>query len=279
MKDYVTCMEANSKNLSREGHELEVILVNDCPDEGPEIDPSARALVRVVTNPENKGIHYSRVAGLKEAGGTFIMFLDQDDLLEVNALLKLVKEMEKSPADLIISNAKLEQADGHYLQWYRTDYHWQKSWDMETYINVGIQIISPGQCLIKKSSIPEFWMDNIVSVNGADDYYLWLLMLAAGAKASTYREELYIHKYTGVNISSETSATDASVYDFLNLLYDCDYFKKDDIIKLHEMITYKAQFRTSGFLGKVGASLANLGIFIANLKFKKNTKTEYGFNR
>ncbi|KHM52650.1 hypothetical protein NZ47_03495, partial [Anaerovibrio lipolyticus] len=77
----------------------------------------------------------------------------------------------------------------------------------------------------------------------------------------------------------DTSATDASVYDFIELLYDCDYFKEEDIITLHEMITYKAQFRKSSLVGKIGCSLANLGIFIFNLKFKRETKTKYGFNR
>lgn len=279
MQDYVACMDANRDLLLQNGHELEVILVNDSPWKKLETEPGPNQYIKVITNPENKGIHYSRVAGLKESSGDYIMFLDQDDLLEKDALIKMATALNMSGLDIIIANAKLQQADGSYLEWYRTSEHWNLVWNLETYLRVGIQIISPGQCMIKKDAIPQFWLDNLVRVNGADDYYLWLLMMAAGKKYCILKASEYIHKYTGSNISADTSATDASVYDFVELLYDCDYFKKEDIITLHEMITYKAQFRKSNVLGKIGCSLANLNLFLANLKFKRITKTGYGFNR
>lgn len=279
MDRYVDCMEKNRNHLAESGHELEVILVNDSPWKNLEALPVNKQFFKVVINSKNQGIHYSRVAGLKEATGDYIMFLDQDDLLEEDALLKMSRALSKQSSDLIIANAKLEQADGSYLSWYRTEAHWNRVWDLETYIKIGIQIISPGQCLIKRKAIPEFWLDTLVRVNGADDYYLWILMLSAGKKACLLKESEYIHKYTGTNLSADTSATDASVYDFLELLHDCNYVKQSTIITLHEMITYKAQFRQSGLLGKIGCSLANLDIFIANLKFKRETKTKYGFNR
>ena len=279
MEKYVACMEANRKSLEAAGHSLEVVLVNDSPWKKLEAVSINNQYFSVITNPENKGIHYSRVSGLKSSTGDYIMFLDQDDLLEADALAEMADALSSKSCDMIIANAKLEQADGSYLSWYRTDAHWNRVWDLQTYLKVGIQIISPGQCLIKKSAIPEFWNEHLVRVNGADDYYLWLLMLAAGTRAAYLKESLYIHKYTGANISADTLATDASVYDFIELLYDCDYFKEEDIITLHEMITYKAQFRKSSLVGKIGCSLANLGIFIFNLKFKRETKTKYGFNR
>ena len=279
MQQYVQCMEANQDNLKLQGHELEVILVNDSPWKKLECGAADNQYIKVITNPENKGIHYSRVSGLSQATGDYVMFLDHDDLIENDALAKMAAALSKSQCDLIIANAKLEQSDGTFLEWYRTDSHWDLVWDLYTYLNIGIQIISPGQCLIKRDAIPEFWKENLVRVNGADDYYLWLLMMAAGKKAAVLKQPEYIHKYTGTNLSADTTATDASVYDFLDLLHDCDYFKQDDIITLHEMITYKAQFRKSNLLGKIGCSLANLRIFMANIKFKKATKTGYGFNR
>ena len=279
MKKYIECMDANKSTLEAQGHQLEVILVNDSPWKKLEVASGANQYIKVITNEKNSGIHYSRVTGLKEATGDYIMFLDQDDLLEQAGLLKLGEALEAAGLDIVIANAKLEQADGTYLKWYRTKAHQQLAWDLPTYLKVGTQIISPGQCLIKKKAIPEFWKTNLVRVNGADDYYLWLLMMAAKAQACVLGEAEYIHRFTGNNISADTSATDASVYDFIDLLYDCDYFDKQDIITLHEMITYKAQFRKSGLIGKIGCSLANLNIFLTNIKFKKVTKTGYGFNR
>ncbi|MCR5416713.1 MAG: glycosyltransferase [Pseudobutyrivibrio sp.] len=279
MEKYVGAMLKNEKSLKAAGHELEVVLVNDSPWKKLEATPILNQPIKVVTNPENKGIHYSRVAGLKAATGDYIMFLDQDDLIVEDALTALLYDAIKTDAEVTVANALLEQADGSKLLWYRNDYHKALVGDLDTYLNIGIQIISPGQCLIKKSAIPEFWMENLVKVNGADDYYLWLLMLAKKARFKYVDQPLYIHKYTGANISADTTATDDSVYDFLELLAECDYFKQEDIHTLHEMITYKNQFRASDALGKMGCSLANLGLFVKNIRFKIKTGTGYGFNR
>lgn len=279
MHDYVSCMEKNKANLEQKGHELEVILVNDSPWETLAAPENAGQYSKVITNEKNQGIHYSRCSGLAAATGDYVMFLDQDDLLEDDGLAR-VAETTKGNFDIIIANANLEQSDGSRLLWYRTAYHWQLVWDLKTYLEIGIQIISPGQCLIKRDAIPAYWTENIVRVNGADDYYLWLLMMASGKRCGLYQgKPAYIHRFTGENISADTTATDDSVYDFIELLQDCDYFKQADAFRLHEMITYKAQFRKSNLLGKITSSLANLDIFWANLIFKRKTNTAYGFNR
>lgn len=279
MEGYTKCLAANQKALERVGHELEVILVNDSPWktlEAPEVEGQ---FIKVITNPENKGIHYSRVSGLSVAAGDYVMFLDQDDIIKDDALVKLLKSAVSSKADVEVANASLEQSDGTSLLWYRNSAHKALIGDFKTYLRIGIQIISPGQCLIKKSSIPEFWTTHIMTKNGADDYFLWLLMLAKGQHFHYHDEALYIHKYTASNLSADTTVTDESVYDFIDILHDCEYFQQEDIFTLHSMISYKNQFRASGLFGKVTCSLANLDLFIDNIKFKKLTGTGYGFNR
>ncbi|QFJ53903.1 glycosyltransferase family 2 protein [Pseudobutyrivibrio xylanivorans] len=279
MDNLIDCMLENEASLKKVGHDLELILVNDSPWKTLEAPASEDNFIRVITNPENKGIHYSRVAGLAEATGDYVMFLDQDDSIADDALVKLLRLITKSGAEVEVANASLEQADGSKLLWYRNSYHKTLIGDLNTYLRIGIQIISPGQCLIKKDAIPEFWESNIMSKNGADDYFLWLLMLAKGLKFHYHDEVLYTHRYTATNLSADTTVTDESVYDFIDLLNECDYFKQEDIFTLHEMITYKNQFRASGTFGKITCSLANLGLFIDNIKFKKKTGTRYGFNR
>ena len=279
MRNLIESLMANQHNLQQKGHELEVILVNDSPWKRLEAPESQNQFIKVITNESNRGIHYSRVAGLAEATGDYVMFLDQDDTLKGDALVKLLKAIVDDDADVEVANAELEQADGSLLLWYRNNYHKNLVGDLKTYLRIGIQIISPGQCLIKKTSIPDFWKTHIMTKNGADDYFLWLLMLAQGMEFKCLDEALYTHRYTAANISADTTVTDASVYDFIDLLNDCDYFKQEDIFTLHEMITYKNQFRASNTIGKITCSLANLGLFIDNIVFKKKTGTGYGFNR
>lgn len=280
MDRYVDCMLRNDECLKAAGHELEVILVNDSPWkklEAPE--NNGDNFLKVITNEQNSGIHYSRVAGLKHATGEYVMFLDQDDTLMDDALMKLLKAAYKTGADVTVANAYLEQSDGTLPIWYRTDYHKSLVGDIDTYLKIGIQIISPGHTLIKKTSIPTFWCEHILGKNGADDYFLWLLMLARKAHFSYLDEVLYTHKYTGGNISADTTVTDDSAYEFMEYLAEDDAFSQDDIFTLHEMITYKNQFRASGTFGKITCSLANLPLFLNNIRFKKKTKTGYGFNR
>lgn len=279
MDSLIDCIIENEVSLKRAGHELELILVNDSPWKTLVAPEAESQFIRVVTNAKNRGIHYSRVAGLAEAEGDFVMFLDQDDIIEGDALVQLLDEIEETDSDVVVANAQLEQADGSRLLWYRNEYHKKMVDDLNTYLRIGIQIISPGQCLIRKSSIPDFWKTHIMNKNGADDYFLWLLMLAQGQKFCYYDRALYTHHYTATNLSADTTVTDESVYDFIDMLNDCDYFKQEDIFTLHEMITYKNQFRASSPIGKITCSLANLSLFVDNIIFKKKTGTGYGFNR
>ncbi|SFI20483.1 Glycosyltransferase involved in cell wall bisynthesis [Pseudobutyrivibrio sp. OR37] len=279
MDGFIDSMLSNELELKQAGHSLEVILVNDSPWKKLQVPSEENSFIKVVTNDENKGIHYSRVTGLNVATGDYVMFLDQDDVLEGNALVQMLSAAIAKSSKVLVCNALLEQSDGSKLLWYRNDYHKSLISDLATYLRIGIQIISPGQCLIKKDIVPEFWQEHLVQKNGADDYYLWLLLLAAGVRFDYLDQPLYTHRYTKSNLSKDTNITDASVYDFLDLLAECDYFKQEDIFTLHEMITYKNQFRASSTLGKITCSLANLGLFIDNLKFKKYTGTGYGFNR
>ena len=278
---YVQCMMANADSLARLGHELQVILVNDSPWRDLRVNEAGagRDIFQVLVNEANSGIHYSRVAGLKAAEGDYIMFLDQDDVIAEDGLARLLRAAAKSGADVTVANAYLEQADGSRPLWYRTDYHKGCIGDLQTYIRIGIQIISPGQCLIKRGAIPDFWCQHILKQNGADDYFLWLIMLSDGARFDYLDEAIYTHKYTAKNLSADTTVTDDSAYEFMEYLGDYPGFTQEDLHTLHSMITYKNQFRASGLIGKAGASLANLGLFIDNIRFKKKTNTGYGFNR
>ena len=192
MQDYVDCMEKNREMLAQAGHELEVILVNDSPWKTLMAPANGGQYFRVLTNSENRGIHYSRVSGLAEATGEYVMFLDQDDLLAEDGLLRLMEVALKNPSDIIIGNANLGQADGSNLVWYRTADHVKLIWDLQTYLNVGIQIISPGHTCIYKKAIPKEWTEYICTYNGADDYFLWLLMLSKGVEFKYIDKVLYL---------------------------------------------------------------------------------------
>ena len=82
--------ERNYEYAKSNGMELlvQLVFVNDYPEEplsaakpdGSPVD------IEVFENPENQGIHRSRLNGLGVAEGDYIVFLDQDDILFLTLL-------------------------------------------------------------------------------------------------------------------------------------------------------------------------------------------------
>ena len=271
---YFECLKKNKEKLQCE---LEVILVNDSPDEAVDVSECENLDVKITTLEINSGIHFARIAGLNVASGEYVMFLDQDDLLTDDALNKLITKAQQTEADLVISNAILEQKEGSVI-WYRTDYHKKVIWDKNTYLKVGNQIMSPGQCLIKKSKIPDKWSENILKNNCCDDYYLWLLMIET-AEAEYIDEPLYVHSYTGSNVSADIEITYVSSMEMIHYLRRDESLKSKELDTLYRMVDYKYNFKQSGKLKKIILSVCNIYIAIKNIIYKKKTATVYGFNR
>ncbi len=289
LDDYIKMIRRNLKNMNADDS-LEVILVNDCPSDKlsmadisstPKGVDDSGLTIRLLINKENMGIHASRVRGLKSSTGDYVIFLDQDDLLSKYAV-KTFLEKAKDGGDVIVSNALLEQAPGNehrYLKWYRSKYHTAMIGNIDCYLDVGIQIISPGQCLIRKGAIPIAWTEYICKKNGADDYFLWLLMLSLGAEFKYVNKPLYLHKYTGDNLSADTRVTDDSTIEFAEYLKEIEYFPKEYVRRLRGMVEYKARFREDDSVGKIIDSFYNRDILRTNVMYKIMTRTPLGFNR
>ena len=201
----------NAELLKREtGRETEVLLVNDSPWENIESElksgegSEAPYRLKVLTNPQNSGIHTTRVHGLSAAEGEFIQFLDQDDRITQRCLLSQYQSI--GDADLVIGNGYDGQQDGGKHLIYADRSVQAAAGDLNSQYYYNNLIRSPGQVLIRRSSIPAYWAEQIMKNNGSDDAFLWILMLCRGAKAAINEEVVYEHVYTGENSSSNSEA-------------------------------------------------------------------------
>lgn len=212
--DILNMMIKNSEKLEKNQF-IEVLFINDSPDETVEIENIfniKELTVKLFANDENMGIHYSRVKGLNHADGAFVMFFDQDDKIEDNYFASQLRHIRK--ADVIVANG-IAQYPEYDKMLYR---YWIMQWTIKHiwfYAKFGCRIMSPGQCLIRKDSIPTVWKENILKNNGADDYFLWLVMLSSKARFEINREKLYNHVYTSVNASLDNNIMMESVKELI----------------------------------------------------------------
>lgn len=245
---------------------VEVILVNDSPQVKIEYDTSlVRGFeVRIIENEINIGIHGSRVTGLKNCSGEYVIFLDQDDFISENSLITHSDTIKD--ADVSLGNGMLEVGkerkkifEGRFSQRFSS-----RQW---AYVWIRDFIVSPGQCLIRKSSIPEYWKENILHLNGTDDYMLWLLMFSNGIVMKCNYHTVYMHRDTGENYSSDSEKMFESTQEMLSVLGNCPTYKKSVLRLIERRIYYKKADRNNkkNFAVK---SIRNIDILLVNIFYR-----------
>ena len=182
-------------------------------------------------NHENIGIHGTRVKGLEYSTGNIIFFLDQDDQIEDNYLISQYKALKNN--DVVVCNGYQKCGNKKY-EIYESRYHMSKAIKLSTY-RMWNEIVSPGQCLIRKEVIPQYWKNKIIKNNGSDDYFLWILLLCNNCKFVLNNYKLYYHCLTENNFSKNIDKMIES-----NLVV-CDYLKQYNK-KTEKLALYQEKF-------------------------------------
>ncbi len=209
----------NAIYLSALHLECELILVNDFPEE-PFSAKDFTAVgfhLEVLNSGKNQGIHGARVYGFEHAQGEWIVFLDQDDWITDDYLLK--QKLSIDDADGVVCNGFSKpfcKSIGNYI--YADNDEQKCVIDLSYYISTGNPIYSPGQVMLKKNAIPYLWHQNRLKENGADDYLLWMLMLREGKKFVLNEEKLYTHIDHGSNASNDMLSMVSSIHEVEELL-------------------------------------------------------------
>ncbi len=217
----------NSLNLK-----CELILVNDFPEEQIKMEDfqTGELSLKVLNSKSNRGIHGARVYGLEHAEGKWVVFLDQDDWITDDYLLK--QKLCIKDADAVVCNGYLKSTIVDISGFIYADYEEQKkAIDLSFYIMNGNPIHSPGQVMIKRKAIPCSWCRHKLKINGADDYYLWILMLKEGKKFVLNEEKLYTHVRHGSNTSNDNFSMVRSIREVEQILIT-DHILNDEEKKI-----------------------------------------------
>ncbi|MEU9717850.1 bifunctional glycosyltransferase family 2 protein/CDP-glycerol:glycerophosphate glycerophosphotransferase [Streptomyces sp. NPDC047976] len=108
-------------------HGVEVVIVDDCSKDrsyavARELEAANPGRVRAFQLPENSGgCGAPRNHGIKQATGTYVMFLDSDDVLDRNACRNMLAAAESTGSDLVSGmcvRVHLDNRWGKTTEWY-----------------------------------------------------------------------------------------------------------------------------------------------------------------
>ncbi|MEU3773305.1 CDP-glycerol glycerophosphotransferase family protein [Streptomyces sp. NPDC032472] len=108
-------------------HGVEVVIVDDCSKDrsyavAQELEAAHPGRVRAFRLPENSGgCGAPRNHGIRQATGTYVMFLDSDDVLERNACRNMLDAAERTGSDLVSGmcvRVHLDNRWGKTTEWY-----------------------------------------------------------------------------------------------------------------------------------------------------------------
>lgn len=255
---------AEAKKIS-----IEVVVVNDSPEVEIVIDNKLVEgyKLNIIKHEKNMGIQQARITGIKQAHGKYILMLDQDD--EIKSKTIQMQYSLVSGRDAVISNGYGRDQYGENTPLFKNKKQMNYVNDLSFYFYFGNVIASPGLCLIKKEVIPELWLNNIVSENGADDWLLWVAFLNNGRKFVINDDLLYTHINDGRNTSNDNEKMIKSSLEALQIAEESKTFKQKLLRVYYRRLNMRKSYLNGRKFSKAIAYLRNPAIAIRLAKYKK----------
>lgn len=162
--------------LEQTYEKTEIIFVDDCsPDNSVLLlehiiaEYSSRDTVKIIRHEHNRGLAASRNTAVDAASGDFIMHVDSDDWLEINAVEKLVSCQMETGADIVSGNAIVHHTDGKTEMLIEPSYC-SKYEMMETIVGLNIHHVIWCR-LIRRSLYTENQIKAMEGVNLGEDHH------------------------------------------------------------------------------------------------------------
>ena len=197
--------------------DIEIICINDGSTDGsPEILKSFEQTDDriIVINQENSGVSIARNNGLKNARGEYVMFVDSDDYLDINACQLIYDKIKQENSDLLIfnhyylyTNGNIKTANDLNNIDEQSPFYFNNAPDDFFYILTGIL----GK-LYKRSSINTNLKPKLIK--GEDTLFFWEYCLGTNPKISILNEPLYYY----------LQRPNSTMYNFDNTA-NCELFK------------------------------------------------------
>ncbi len=228
-------IERNEKLLKEEldgNAQVELIFVNDFPEEHIVVSDDSTLNCLTVNHIRNYGIHKSRVDGFFESSGEYILFLDQDDSVSDDYFLTQLLMLRNSKADWVICNGIFRSN----RKIYENDEDIMNVLDSEHYFGNLTEIISPGQVLLKRDIVPKEWCNTILNKNYCDDAFLWILLKDRNYKLVYNNKSTFFHNENGKNTSFYWNNNVEALRELKEILNRYGYIKSEHLVLLNETV-------------------------------------------
>lgn len=194
----------------------EIIMVNDgSTDHSKQIAELFTSKYQNVTliNQENQGLSGARNSGLNICRGRYVMFVDSDDYLEKNCLMRLVKLCDKEQLDICHFPLMVEHIDGSMTKDVfksLTPYKIYNAYDVN---KDGGFIGSVCSNIIKKKILEDYNLKFEVGITHEDVEFTTRLFCHAN-RVMLINSTVYYYMYNGSSLSKDSNLPKVNKYLF-----------------------------------------------------------------
>lgn len=197
---------------------FEIIVIDDCSkDHTAEIVrriSKEDQRVKLLKNPENKGVSYTRKHGLENACGEWLAILDSDDEWQPEKLEKQIALQKTTNAQLLYTGSGFMDEVGNRLAW-----NLQVPEKLKYKQLLKQNLLSNSSALVKKELYEKYY---VIGDDMHEDFAIWLGILRSGVVAHGVNEPLLIYRLAKSSKSGNKIAAarmNWNTYRFIGLTY------------------------------------------------------------
>lgn len=235
--------------------DIEYIFVNDCtPDDSVDVlnktlerYPTRKSQVKIINHKLNIGLAGARNTGVENSVGDYLLHVDSDDYLELNAIEILYRKAIHDNAEIVISD--------YYIEWTNTmtvvkqNIYTSHKTDL---LNNMLSCKMPSPLWNKLIKRNLYIQNNITATNGinlGEDYMVAPKLIFFANKISQVDEALYYYCQTNSNSYTNGILTKSNVDNLLFVLENLNiFFKSLPNFKLYKNALIQGQFKKKMYL-------------------------------
>ena len=203
--------------LAQNYESFELILVDDGSKDNSGIlcDEYAAIDSRVkVIHKENGGVSSARNAGLQQAKGEWIMYVDGDDWIDPEMMTEMIAVAERDGADFIIGNLRFVCEGNNHWEYEMNDWNDDKKYSLNKYISrVWTSVCG---CMAKKELYDSHKLRSPEGISYCEDFHLAVRICYYSQKVVHINKSYYNYRQQPLsivhNMNRKTEADEQWVY-------------------------------------------------------------------